>query len=94
MCLCVSPPPLPSPQDFPGPQEKKEEPEGLGVAHSGSTDGRGPGLFVLVSGPAVSCLVWGYRIRAVFLSEFGVVRGEKKDPRLRTPRAWPFSSCL
>lgn len=51
----------------------------------------GPSLFVLVSWPAVSCLVWGHRIRSVFLSEFGAVRGEK-DPRLSTPRAWPFGA--
>lgn len=36
-------------------------------------------------------MVWGHRIRTVFLSEFGAVRGEK-DPRLRTPRTWPFGA--
>lgn len=36
-------------------------------------------------------MVWGHRIRTVFLSEFGAVRGEK-DPRLRTPRTWRFGA--
>lgn len=45
-----------SPQTFTGPQNKEEEQEGMGVSHSGSMDHRGPGLFVLVGWPAVSCL--------------------------------------
>lgn len=45
-----------------------------------------------MSEPAASCLVWGYRIRTVFLSEFGAVGGEAKDPRLKTARVWPLSS--
>lgn len=65
---------------------KRRGARGLGVTHSGSPDRRGPGLFVLVSWPAVSCLVRGYMIRTAFPSQFGAVRGEKKDPRLRMPR--------
>lgn len=83
---------LPFPQAFAGPQNKEEEQEGFGVTHSGSADHRGPGLFVLVNWPAMSCLVWDYRIRIVFIFEFGAVRAEKKDLGLRMPRAWPLSS--
>lgn len=74
---------LPFPQAFAGPQNKEGEQEGLRVTHSGSADHRGPGLFVLVNWPAVTCLVWGCRIKTVFIFEFGAVRAEKKDLRLR-----------
>lgn len=74
---------LPFPQAFAGPQNKEGEQEGLRVTHSGSADHRGPGLFVLVNWPAVTCLVWGCRIKTIFIFEFGAVRAEKKDLRLR-----------
>lgn len=91
-CLCVSPPPLPSPRDFAGLQKKEEEQEGLGVGHSDSTNPGGKRLFCF--GELASCELFGsgYRDSTAFLSDFGAVGGEKKDPRLRTPRAQPLSS--
>lgn len=47
ICLCVSPPPLPT--SLCEPQNREEEQEGMGVSLSGSADLRGPGAFVLVS---------------------------------------------
>ena len=88
MCLCV-PPSLPT--AFPGSREQRRGVRGAACHSQWFCGSGGASLFVLVSWPAASCLVWGHRIRTVFLAEFGAVRGEK-DPRLRTPRTWPFGA--
>lgn len=59
--------------------DRTEEQEGLNVAHYGSEDNRRPGLFVLVSWPAVSCLVWGVSLGLFFFLRL-VQSGGRRTP--------------
>lgn len=78
MCFCASPPPLPI--SLPGATEQRRGARGAECHSFRFCGSRGPGLFVLVSWPAASCLVWGYRIRADFLSEFCAVGVRRRLP--------------